>query len=76
MSLLSKLNPLSWVKEALVSDYVGGLLRHALTAVGVFLVNSAGAPESFARLLVSPEFVGGVLAIVTSLVASVSNKKV
>lgn len=76
MSWLSKLNPFTWLKDLLVSDYVGGQLRHWLGIIGAYVVASYGAPQSFAELLVSPEFVGGVVAIVTAIVSSVANKKV
>lgn len=84
MSWLSKLNPLKWIKDALVSDYVGGLLRHALTAVGVFLVAKGwgsreavdGAVNGLLVLLTDPAFVGGIVSFFTGWGASVANKKV
>lgn len=82
MSWLSKLNPLNWIKDLLVSDYVGGLLRHALTALGVVLVRSGlatqpvadNAVQALMALLLSPEFVGGIIAFVTGWGSSVANK--
>jgi len=83
MSLLSKLNPIQWIKDALVSDYVGGLIRHGLTFVGAFLVaKGLAAPEvageatsALYRLLTSPEFIGGLMSIF-GYGGSVANKKV
>lgn len=84
MSLLSKLNPLAWIKQLLVSDYVGGLLRHALTALGVYLVAKGYASKESAdgfinaalALVTSPEFVAGIVSFFTGWGASVANKKV
>lgn len=84
MSLLSKLNPLNWIKELLVSDYVGSLLRHVLTALGSFLVSQKlgsvdlvnNAVESLLALLTSKEFIAGIVALFSGAVASVANKKV
>lgn len=83
MSLLSKLNPLNWIKELLISDYVGSMVRHALTALGSILVSQKlgsvdlvnHAVESLIKLLTSPEFVSGVVALFSGAVASVANKK-
>lgn len=84
MSLLSKLNPLNWIKDALVSDYVGGLLRHAASFIGGLLMakglGSVQSVETFvsalAALLTDPQFISGIVALFGSLGASVANKKV
>lgn len=91
MSLLSKLNPWRWIKEALISDYVGGWLRHGLTALGsIMLMHKLGSTElvlnwvdATIALVTDSTFLQGVLEILTGLgaiaggiAASVTNKKV
>lgn len=82
MSFLSKLNPLSWIKDLLFSNYVGGFIRHGLTWFGGMMVSIGWAtPEhmegvtgSLGDWLLSPEFMGGVMTVI-GVVASVKNKK-
>lgn len=83
MSFLSKLNPLNWIKELLISDYVGGVVRHALTAFAAVLVASHFASPAVAQSLVdaiytfvtSKEFYEALIALVAALGGSVANKK-
>lgn len=90
MSFLSKLNPLKWIKDLLISDYVGSALRHVLTAFGAILLTyKLGSAElvtawvdATIALVTSHEFlsqvlelVTGVSALVGGLAASVKNKK-
>lgn len=78
-----KWNPLKWVKDLLLSDYVGGVLRHVITAVGSLLTAKGLGDASMindwieltANLVTSPEFIGGIIAIFTGAVASAQNKK-
>lgn len=72
--ILFSLNPITWVKDSLVSDYVGGLVRHALTALGGYLIDHALVSQPFVDLLTSPTFIGGLISILTALIASVTNK--
>lgn len=91
MSWLSKLNPYNWIKEALVSDYVGGAFRHALTALGFWMtVNQLGGEreinnfiQAAAELITSDTFLQHLITVLTGIgslstgaVASVKNKKV
>lgn len=81
--ILSKLNPVELLKKALLSRYVGGIIRHALTWVGGYLVMKNLATQEQAEtamrhltaLLTSPEFLAGVAASITGLGASVKEKK-
>lgn len=74
--ILFTLNPINWIKDALVSDYVGGWVRHGLTALGAYLLSHALVAQSFVDIIVSKDFVGGVISIASALVASAVNKKV
>lgn len=79
-----KWNPLKWVKDLLLSDYVGGVLRHLITALGAILTAKGLGDatmindwvEMTINLITSPEFIGGIIALFTSATASVQNKKV
>lgn len=83
MSILDSLNPISLIKKALVSDYVGSALRHALTAFGLLLVSNGYANNGVAtgwvdatvKLLTSPEAIAGIVALFTGGAASIANKK-
>lgn len=83
MSLLSKLNPLKWIKDALVSDYIGGQVRHLLSLLGGLLIGwKLGSPElvgdwvhKTTELVTSDQFLQGIGLIFTSLGASVWNKR-
>lgn len=83
MSFFSKLNPLNWIKDILVSDYVGGFLRHVVTFIGSYLATKGLGDvqyindwtEATVKLLTDPQFVTGVVAIVSSYGASIANKK-
>lgn len=80
MSFLSKLNPLNWIKELLISDYVGGVVRHALTAFAAALVASHFASpavlvDAIYTFVTSKEFYEALIALVAALGGSVANKK-
>ena len=84
MSILDKLNPLKWIKDILVSDYVGGFLRHTVQFIGGYLtVHSLGAEshvdgwvKAKTDLLTDPQFIAGIIASVTAYGSSIVNKKV
>lgn len=75
-------NPLNWIKSLLLSDYVGAAVRHILTAIGAYLISKGLADaatastwvEDTVRLLTSPAFLTGVIALFTGGAASVINK--
>lgn len=83
MSIFSKLNPLNWIKDLLVSDYVGGFLRHAVTFIGSYLTTKGLGDvqyindwvEATVKLLTDPQFIAGIVALVSSYGASIVNKK-
>lgn len=83
MSFLSKLNPLNWIKELLISDFVGGAIRHALTAFAATLTTLHFASPEVANNLAnaiyefvtSKEFYEALIALVAALGGSVANKK-
>lgn len=80
--VLGKLNPVELLRKALLSKYLGGVVRHLLTWVGGYLVmknlatqeQADTAMHALTALLTSPEFLTGVLASVTGLGASVKQK--
>ena len=82
--ILFSLNPIQWIKDALVSDYVGAAIRHALTAVGFYLILHGYASEQVSndfvnaavKLLTSKEFLAGLISVFTGGTASIANKKV
>ena len=91
MSILAKLNPLKWIKGLLISDYVGGWFRHALTGLGAILIaHKLGTDvlvEDWVRatiaLITSSEFLTrvfelatGASAVLGGLAASAKNKNV
>lgn len=69
------LNPVNWIKNLLISDYVGSALRHGLTGLGAYMISYGLDP-----VLVNPwvssttDLVVGSMAIITALIASVKNK--
>lgn len=77
------LNPITWVKNALISDYIGGAVRHLMTFTGAFLIGHHMASPDVAnewsaatvKLLTDPQFWVGVGTIVTSYGSSIANKK-
>lgn len=81
MSFLDSINPVNWIKKILVSDYVGGAIRHALTFIGGWLVaKGLATPEvadqaanSILKLLTSEQFIGGIIGAV-GYFSSVKNK--
>lgn len=83
MSWIQKLNPINWLKSALISDYVGGLIRHGLTFIAGALVVSGLASQEAAdqaaqaliNLLTDEQFMSGLIALVSGLAASAANKK-
>jgi hypothetical protein len=82
MGILDSINPVNWVKKLLVSDYVGGLIRHGLTFLGGWLVaKGLAAPEvadqatnALLKLLTDEKFIGGLISVF-GIVASAANKK-
>lgn len=82
MGILDSINPVNWLKKILVSDYVGGALRHGLTFLGGWLVaKGLATPEvteeatnALIRLLTDERFIGGLLSVF-GLFASAANKK-
>lgn len=91
MSFLSNLNPFKWVKELLISDYVGAPIRHAITAFGAILLAHKFGTDAVVgewvratiALVTSSEFLVRLLEVFTGLgtilgglAASVKNKKV
>ena len=83
MSWLQKLNPINWIRSALISDYVGMFLRHGLT-LGAGILVAAGlasqevadqAAISLINLLTDEKFISGIVALVSGLAASAANKK-
>lgn len=81
--VFEKLNPMNLITKALLSKYVGGVIRHVLTWVGGYLVMKNLATQSQAdtamgeliKLFTSPEFLAGLAASLTGLGASVKEKK-
>lgn len=88
--ILFSLNPIKWIKDLLISDYVGGWLRHAVTGLGFILTaHHLGADDAIARwvaatieLVTSSEFLKGLAEMVLGmggiaggLWASAANKR-
>jgi len=81
MKIFSKLN--TWIKALLLSKYIGGQVRHGLTFVAGFLIakglasaeQAAEVVNTLSNLLTSPDFIGGVIALLGGSGASILEKK-